>query len=147
MKIIHNPTKCDIKGFLLNKVFWNLISGDTRRFPEDVAEGLLANYPWLKIIKEPPKATEEGLKEMYQEGDKHEIVMKTQPLTDMRPTKTAPEGYDDHSVSGESIVAKGVQTKEVGKSGETVDVDKDGVEWYGEGVVQEFFPAGKRVFT
>ena len=148
MKVIHNPTKSDIKGFLFNKVFYNLIAGDTRRFPEDVTEAIVKTFSWLKVLKGPPQATEETNAKMYPEADKQEIVMKAKPLTDMRPTRAmAPEGYDDHSISGEEIVSRGVSSQEQGKSGERVDVDKDGVEWYGEGVVQEFFSGGKRVFT
>jgi len=145
MKIIFNNSDTNIKGFLRNKVFWELKGKDTRQFPDEVADELMKTYPWLRQMKAPPKATQETIDEIYKNAEGQELKINTAPLTDMHPINSAPEGYDDHSIAGESIIAKGVPTQESG-SGQKVDVDKDGVEWYGEGVVQEFFPQGKKVF-
>ena len=116
--IIYNPRKVggNISGFVRKGRVWFLNKNDIRTFPDDVGRDLLSTYTFLRKL-DPKKTTAKERKAVSREIK----VRKKGGLTDMGLVSRdgfGPEGYVEPA-----------ETKP--------GVDKDGVEWYGEGVAEE----------
>lgn len=147
MWILFNPTQNEVsypvkyRGKLGN---WNIRAGETKKFPNEVAEVLSERLSFLNVLKrdeekpsnvvyKPPKNLDD-----VEEASPEDVYKNDRKIRHPSSDKSVVEkGGFLGSEEDENDLRSGLRLKKMIKGGKLVQIDSDGVEWYGRGVQQD----------
>lgn len=138
MFIIFNPTDKDLE-YEINWKKWSLQAGETAKFPNDIGSEMVKIHGFLQVLDKdedapkpiftPPK----NLKDVP-EADAEDIKRDRRiKHPSSNPKVVATQGFSGTDMTDREAGLPAAVKKEM-VDGKLMDVDKDGVGWYGKGI-------------
>lgn len=152
MWVIFNPIDNEIRTTIeyppgKKGAEWSLKPGETKKFPNEVGETLLMLYGYLQVLKkDEEKSTKIKVKEYTPpknlddvEEAVPEVVVEDRRIKhpSSNPSVIETGGFGEKRFEEEGNQAGGLKLKEKLQNGKLVQLDRDGIEWYGKGVEQD----------
>lgn len=138
MWVIFNPTAEDL-SYDIDFKKWHLKAGEAKKFPNEVASQMKVLHGFLQVLErddqapkityKPPKSLK-SVKEAIPEDLQRDERKMVHPSSDPKVKETG--GFSGTMSDEQAGLPK--TYKKRGESGELINLDKDGVEWYGGGI-------------